>query len=323
MQRREFIIGAAATVASATPLVQAQGEWPARPIKLIVGYPPGGAADAVGREILPFLQKALGQPLVLDYRAGAGGAIAAEALSRSESDGYTLGMLDNGPLTVVPNLRKVSYDPVKNFTSIASVTAGGLLIVAKPGLPVNTVEELMAYAKKNPGKLSYASAGQGSLHHLAGELLKMQTNTFMVHVPYRGSSASLTDVAGGQIDVAVATVASSLGLARDGRIKVLATTSARRLAALPDVPSIHEKVVPGYNVIGWFGFFGPPNLPKPIVQKLGAAIKAYTKDKDAIRRTQALGGDLADGTAEELSEWVQKDMNRWGRIIKHASIRAE
>lgn len=323
MERRQFIATGAAAIGSMPLTARAQDAWPVKPIKVIVGYPVGGAADAISREILPFLQEKLGQPLVLDYRPGAGGAIAAEAVAHADPDGYTLGMLDNGPMSVVPHLRKVTYDPIKSFTSIASATSGGLLIIATSTLPINSLEELIAYAKKNPGRLSYASAGQGSLHQLAGELLKSQTNSFMVHVPYRGSAQALTDVARGQIDLAIASVAPSLGLIKEGRIKCLATTSARRLTALPNIPTVHEKAIPGYDVMGWFGFIGPVHLPRSISLKFELSMRTLSKDSLAIKRLQMLGADMADGTSEQLKAWIQKDLNRWGRLIKYAGIKAE
>jgi tripartite-type tricarboxylate transporter receptor subunit TctC len=324
MQRRQIITAAVSSVGCAIPgWVGAQAEWPTKPVKLIIGQTPGGASDVVGRDLIPYLQRAIGQPLVMDHRPGVGGSIAAEALAKADPDGYTLALFDSGPLTVASHMRKVSYDPLKSFTPIASVSSGGLALLANAKAPFNTTEELIAFARKSPGKLTYASSGIGSIHQLVAELFKSQTRTFIVHVPYRGASAALVDIAAGVVDIGFVSPAAALPLIKDGRVKALGFSTIKRGTSLPAVPSIHEKAIPGFDVTGWFGLLGPAQLPKPITLKLQLAVGRLVREREQIARVASQGGAVGEGTSEELSDWIQRDFNRWGRVIKYANIKAD
>lgn len=326
MKRRRFLShsGAAVIAALGAPgRLRAAPDWPVKPIKVIVGYPPGGSADLVARDLFPGVSKLLGQPMVVDYRPGAAGTLAADATAKTEADGYTLGLLDASPMTIGPHLRRVPFDPRTSFTPIASVSFGPMVLLAHPSLPVTDLDGLLALARSKPGKLSYASSGQGTAQHLCGELFKSMAGLFILHVPYRGTAPALNDVVAGQIELAIVTVGPALPFIRAGRVKALAVTTRRRSSVLPQVPTFDERGLRGFDIHNWVGLFGPAGLDRAIVSKMGAAVAGTVVTPEFVSRTAANSGEVGDGTAAQLRGWLESDFQRWGALIRDRKIIAE
>lgn len=307
----------------AAPALAQDTEWPTRPIRLVLGYTPGGAADSSARDLAPLLEKALGQPVVVDYKPGAGGAIGADAVAKAPADGYTIGLVDGGPLTISPHLRHVPYDPLKSFTPIGGVSRAPLVLLVHPAVQANNVAELINLAKRNPQGLSYSSSGPGTIHHLAGELFRSTTQAPMVHVPYKGAGPALNDLMAGQIPVSFATLAPAIPLVASGKVRAIAVTSSARSSAFPDVPSLAEQGVKGYEAIGWFGLLGPAGLPPAIVAKLNAALGKALADARVRERLRSLGSDPMPGSPADLSALISADYAKWGKVIRDGHIRIE
>lgn len=269
---------------------QAQQQWPTRPITVISPYPPGGTNDIVGRLFTDRMATKLGQPIVVENRPGAAGIVGSLAVSRATADGYTLLISNNGALVVQPLVsEQAKYDVLKNFTPIARLAVSYPYLGVNADLPVKTLAELVEYAKKMPGKLNFGSAGTGSFGQFCSEMLKLQSGIEMVHVPYRGSSAAVTDLAGGQIQVMFDPLV--LSQKDSGRVRVLAMTAPERSKRYPDIPTTKEAGFADLDPIGWFGFFGPPGLPKDIVQKFADAAAEVAKDPEIAQRLEAAGVD--------------------------------
>jgi tripartite-type tricarboxylate transporter receptor subunit TctC len=299
-------------------------EWPSKqPIKLIVGYPPGGSADALARELIPGLSKALGQTVLLDYKPGAGGAIGAEVVAKSSPDGYTIGLLDNGPLTVQGNFRKLPFDPLTSFTAITGVSKLPFVLLATPSLPAQTLDDIIKLALRKPGSLSYSSSGQGSMHHISGELFKNATKTHIVHIPYRGAAPALVDLVGGQVQLSFATVVPSLPFIQSGQVKAIAVTSNKRTSLLPNVPTLSELGLKDFDSQGWFAVFGPAKLPPEIANKITAAFKATLEDPVVLAKPSMRGSDLMIGTPEQLQSIVQSENRTIANLIKVQNIKAD
>lgn len=304
-------LGGAAVLALAGTGVRAQG-WPAKPIRVVLGYTPGGAADVTARELTVPLGRILGQPLVIDYKAGASGTIAAAEVARAAPDGYTLGLLDNAPLTIVPALRRVDYDPGTSFTPIAPVSLVPQVLVASPSAGIDTTRELIEAMRKAPGKLNYASGGTGSVGHLAMELLKSRTGTFALHVPYRGGAPAITALIAGDVQFAFLTPSATGSFIQSGKLKALGVSSRTRVASLPDVPTISESGVPDFEAPGWFALMGPAGMPEAITETLRQAVAQVLATPDMAARLAAIGQipaesshDLRHGIATELTTWKQ------------------
>ncbi len=307
----------------ALPSAMAQ-EWPARqPVKFIIGYPPGGSADALVRDLVPGLSKALGQTVVVDYRPGAGGAIGAEAVAKATPDGYTIGLLDNSPMTIQGNFRKLPFDPLTSFTPITGVSKLPFVLLVNPALPVNTLNDLIKMAKAKPGSMTYSTSGQGSMHHISGELFKNMTKTHIVHIPYRGAAPALVDLMGGQVQMSFATIVPSVPFVQSKQLRPLAVTSDRRTALLPDVPTLDELGLKGFNSQGWFAVFGPANLPPVITEKLVAAFKTMFEDPALLSRPSFRGSDLMMGTPAQLQAIVKSESESIARLVKAQGIRAD
>ncbi|KQW65357.1 MULTISPECIES: tripartite tricarboxylate transporter substrate binding protein [unclassified Methylibium] len=320
--RREVLayLGTGAAALAAPMAARAQS-WPSKPIKLVIGYSTGGSTDATARLVGRQLEQRLGQPMVFEYKPGAGASMGAEFVAKSVADGYTIGLTDTGPMAVVPHLRKLAYDPLKDFTPLSYVCATGLAVLVHPSVPANNIKELIALAKADPEKYNYASSGVGSVHHLAGELFKSQAGVKMAHVPYRGAGPALTDLVGGQIPVMFATIGPSLQMIAAGKVKALGVTSAKRSKALPDVPTVAEQGLAGYEAVLWFSMVGPANLPAPISARLQKELQASLVDPELIRELEKLGNDdIGPRTPQEVSALVKSEMEKWGRVIKDAHI---
>ncbi|QJR11932.1 hypothetical protein DSM104443_03015 [Usitatibacter rugosus] len=322
-QRRTVLHGLAAGAAALTLPGVARAAFPDKPVKMIIGYSTGGATDATGRLVGRYLEKGLGQPVVPDYKPGAGASLGADFVAKSTGDGYTIGLTDSGPMTIMPNLRKVGYDPLKDFTALSYVCATGLVVLVHPSVPANNIKDLIALAKAQPDKLNYASSGVGSVHHLAGELFKAQAGVKMTHVPYKGAAPALTDLIGGQVPVMFATIGPALQMIQAGKARALAVTSAKRSAPLPDVPTVAETI-PGYEAVLWFMMVGPASLPAPVAQRFEKDLKSALVDADLIKELEKLGNeDVGPRTPAQVNEMLKADLAKWGKVIREANITLE
>ncbi|MFZ0426351.1 MAG: tripartite tricarboxylate transporter substrate binding protein [Xanthobacteraceae bacterium] len=323
LPRRRFLELAAGTVAMPAVLRSARADtYPSRPIHLLVGFPPGGAADIIARLTGQMLSERLGQPFVVENRGSAGQQIAAEAVVNAPPDGYTLLLLAtpnviNGMLN--PNL---SFNFTRDLAPVGGVDLNPLILEVHPSLPVKTVPDLIAYAKAHPGEIDMASGGVGSSPHLAGELFKMQTGVNMLHVPYRGDAPAVTDLLGGQVQVMFDLILLSLPHIRSGELRGLAVTSAKRLATLPDLPPVAD-FVPGYQAFAWQGVAAPKNTPPEIVAKLNAEINAALADAKIAARITDLGGIPMPMSPAEFGGLIANEIEKWGKVIKFANIKAE
>lgn len=295
-------------------------EYPVRPIKLIVGFSPGGAADSVGRALAEGLSLRLGQTVVVENRAGANGNLAAEATARSPADGYTLYFPSVGHAVNVSLYKRLSYDPIKDFTPIGKVfTAPNLLVVTSKS-PFRSASELIAFAKANPKKLNFASSGQGTSVHLSAELFMRMANIEMVHIPYKGTGSAMPDLLTGVVDLSFPNLPSALPLVKSGQLRALGVTTAKRSAAASDIPSISEAALPGYEMSTWYGLVGPANLPPEIVQKLNAALQHVLQQPKFRERLLSQGADPAPGSAEDFGRFLVSEIDRWRSLIRAAGI---
>jgi tripartite-type tricarboxylate transporter receptor subunit TctC len=299
-------------------------EWPQRqPIKMLVGYPPGGSADALARDLLPGLSKALGQTVVIEYKPGAGGAIGAELTAKAVPDGYTIGLLDNGPLSVQGNFRKLPFDPLTSFTPITGISKLPFVLLMNPQVPAKDLSELVALIRKKPGAFAYSTSGQGSMHHISGELFKNKTKTHIVHIPYRGAAPALIDLAGGQVQLSFATIVPSVPFIQNNQVRAVAVTSATRSALLPNVPTLVELGLKDFDSQGWFAIFGPANLPPNITAKLVAAFKTTLEDPTLLAKPSLRGSELMIGTPEQLQSTLKNEASVIAKLIKDQNITAD
>jgi tripartite-type tricarboxylate transporter receptor subunit TctC len=312
---------ALALVAAATPVLAQT--YPSRPITLVVGYPPGATSDLLARTVGEPLGAALGQPVVVDNRAGAGGNVGAAYVARAPGDGYTLMVGTDAMMTSNIYLYKnAAFDPVKDFSPITNAGANIICLAVNAQLPVHSVADLIAYARANPGKLSFGSSGTASPHHLAGELLRQMTGIDVLHVPYKGGGAAANDLLGGHIGMAFLSLSSAVPLLSTGKIKILAVVEKTRYAAMPDIPTIGETV-PGFEMSSWLAFFAPAGLPDPLVKRLHDDIERILKT-DAVKEKLAnLGFAVAASTPAELAAAVKTGLELRGQLMKSAGIQPE
>jgi tripartite-type tricarboxylate transporter receptor subunit TctC len=309
-------------LAFAATAVQAQ-DYPNRPINLISAQAPGGASETLGRLVGERLQAALGQPVIIDSRPGAGGNVGAAAAARATPDGYTLMIGTDAMMTSNVHLFKnMAFDPVKDFAPITNAGANIIVLASSTQLPVNSVAELVAYAKANPGKVQFGSSGIASPHHLAGELLKQKTGIDIIHVPYRGGALSANDVAGGHIGTAFLSYSAAAPLLSGGRIKVLAVVEKTRYAAIPNVPTIAETV-PGFEMSSWLGFFAPHGTPDAIVKKLNGEMVRILNEPPVKEKLATLGLAVVASTPGELAATVRDGIAVRGQLVKAANIQPE
>ena len=295
-----------------------------KPIKLLVGFAPGGTADIIARVVAEKMTTSIGQPVVVENRPGAIGRITADAVKAAAPDGTTIMVMPIGPMAVVPHVYKdISYDPIKDFTPIALGATFQFAIAAGPASGAKTWAEFVTWAKANPSKAGYATSGAGSLPHFFGVLLGRGIGVEMIHVPYKGSAAYLNDLLGGQVPAAIDAIADLSELHRAGKVKVLASSGAARSTALPDVPTFNELGVTGVEAMGWFGFFAPAKTPKPIVDALNAAINGALKSPDVAEKLSKLGMDPATGTPEQFAKVLADDYAKWGPIVKASGFKPE
>jgi len=290
--------------------------WPSRPLRLVIPFAPGGGADIAGRVIGQELSDVLKQPVIIENRAGAGGTIAPNNVAKSPPDGYSLVLGHLGGIAIAPHLYKdLSFDPINDLSPVTLVVNGLSVLVVNPDLPVKTVGELMAYAKANPNQLSFGSAGSGTDTHLAGELFKSMTGTSMVHVPYRGGAPALVDLLAGRVQLAFASVATTISAIQTGKLRAIAMTGKNRFEGLPGVPTIAESGVPGYEINNWYGIFVPANTPQDIIQRLNAETIKILKKPDVHAKLIAAGLEPIWSTPKEFSDYVRAETDKWRKIV--------
>ncbi len=296
--------------------------YPDRPVRLVVGFPPGGAADILGRVAAQQLTDALGQQFVVDNRGGAGGLIATELAAKSTPDGYTL-LFTSIPHVINPHLyRKVTYDAVRDFAPAALFVTVPLMLAVNPSLPVKNVRDLIAYAKARPGKVNYASGGSGSSSHLAMELFKTMAGVDLNHIPYKGTGPLITDLIAGQVSITIASAVPLIPQVKAGKLRGLATTGAKRSSAVPDLPTIGETV-PGYDVTNWFGILAPAGTPRAIVTRINATLDKALQQPHVRELLLARGADPGGGAPDDFARIIKSDFAKWAKVVKASGARVD
>ncbi len=302
----------------------ASAEYPDRPIKLVVPFPAGGGADNLARMIMPRVAQVLGVAIIIDNKPGAGGNVGAEIVARAAPDGYTLLYGTNGTHaineTLYGNLR---FDPVADFAPVSRMTLIAAMLIVNPEVPANSVGELIRYAKANPGKLNFASAGNGTTSHLAGELFKTMAGIDIVHVPYRGGAAAATDLMAGQVQMMIDVMPNAYPLAKGGKVRGLAVSTARRFPGAPELPTIAESGVPGFDVSAWDGIFAPAGTPPAVIDRLNAAIRQALEENDLRETLIAHGAVAVGGTPEDLARHVVAEKAKWAKIIRASGAKVD
>ena len=314
-------VGLAATT-SALAQGKAGGEYPSRPIKLVVPYPPGGGADTLARLVSRGMADKLGTPVVIENKPGGNTAIASEYVANQPADGYTLLYVATA-FVINPSLYKLRYSTENDFAPVAMVAQIPLIIVTNKQSPIHSVKELIAAARQSPGQISYATYGTGSPVHLAAELFQVMTDTKLLHVPYKGSAPGLTDLMGGQVQLAFGSIEPSLLLIRGDKLRPLAVTTAKRIAAAPDVPTVAEAGVPGFEAIGWNGIVAPAKTPPAIIAKLNGVINAVVQEPEMVKTLGHQGVELDVKTPTEMRAMIHSEIIKWDKLVKQADVKAD
>lgn len=299
-----------------------QENWPTRPIKIVVPFSPGGGGDAVVRVLTDKLAERLGQPVIIDNRPGASGYIGAQLVATAAPDGYTILMGFDGSMVAAPNLIKAPFDPIRDFAPVTKLCDATLVLAAHSSLPVKSLQELVTYSKEK-GELGFGSSGPATTTHLAGELLALRSGAKLRHVPYKGGGQAVADVAGGQIPLIYTVIPTVAGFLKDGKLRAIAVSSAHRSPSLPDVPTMMESGLPGFEVSSWYGLFAPARTPKPILDRLQREV-AYVLAMPEIRERYLRGGFEPVGSKpEEFAPQVKSDLARWNKVVKEANLRVD
>ncbi|UAN05049.1 Bug family tripartite tricarboxylate transporter substrate binding protein [Achromobacter mucicolens] len=301
----------------------AQAAWPARPITMVVPFPPGGPTDLVARVLAKQLTDQLGQTVVVENKGGANGNIGMQYAAAAKPDGYTV-LYNTSSIALSPNLyRSLAFDPVKDFAPVSSTAVIPLVLLVHPSVPADTASAFVDYARKHPGKLSYGSAGAGNVTHLGALLLLKSLNIDAVHVPYRGSAPAMTDLVGGQVQVMTNTLNDSLGFIREGKLRALAVTSETRSDQLPKVPTVAETVAPGFGMGAWQGVVVPAGTPAPIIDKLNAEILRALKSPEMQKQLKVQGAQALGSTPQEYAAYIKSEIARWGEVVKAANVKLD
>ena len=299
---------------------QTKDAYPTKPIRLIVGFSPGGSADSVGRALAEGLSTRLGQPVIVENKAGANGNIAAELVARSAPDGYTLYFPSIGHAVNVSLYKNLSYDPINDFTAIGSVFSAPNMLVVNAKSPYNTVSEVITAAKANPGRLTFASSGSGTSVHLSAVLFEKMAKIDMIHVPYKGTGSAMPDVISGQVDMSFPNLPSAVPQVKASNLKALGVTTAKRSAAAPGVPTIAESGLPGYDMATWYGLVAPANLPVNIRNRLNKELQGILADPNFRDKLIAQGADPMPGTPEQFAAFIKSEIDRWRKLIAQSQI---
>ena len=320
---KRFALVLAALALCGAHAAQAQ-TWPSRTIRLIVPFPPGGGNDVIARAVAQKLGERLGQQVVVDNRAGANGIVGLQALMQSAPDGHTIAVGAAGPLAVNPALYdKLPYDPLKDFAPITNMVNFPLLLVTHPSVPAKTTRELVALAKAKPGTLYYSSPGSGNSGHLAGELFNSVAGVKTVHVPYKGQGPALADLLAGQVQMLYSSIPSVLPHVKQGQLNAIAVGSAKRVPSLPDIPTIAESGVPGYEAYSWVGMVAPAGTPKDVIARLNREIVDILKQKDVAEKLNAQGALPVGDTPEQFAAYIKAEMEKWGAVVRAANIKVD
>ena len=308
---------------AASAFTAAAQDYPVRPVRTIVAYPPGGSTDIIARIIGQKLTDRFGQTVIVDNRAGAAGMIGAELVARATPDGYTL-MVADTPFVVNPFVfAKVPYDPVRDFTPIQLVGSSPLILVVTASSPAKTLQEFITLAKAQPGKITIASAGTGASSHVVAELFKIRAGVNLTHVPFKGLGPALTDVTGGQVDAIFSSIPAALQLVKSGKLRALGICTKKRMGAVSDIPTIEEGGVPDFEAAIWYGYQGPAGIPKPVVDKLAAEIARATELPDVKERFTGMGLEVTLLGPDAFRQYIAKELKKWGDVVKAAGIKAE
>jgi tripartite-type tricarboxylate transporter receptor subunit TctC len=320
--RRLFLATATGLLLALTPTLAVAQDYPTRPVRLIIPFPPGGSNDVVGRMIATKLTDQLGKQVVVDNRAGAGGVVGTEIASKAAPDGYTLLVISIAH-AVNPWLYKLPYDPIKDFTPIGIMASGPNVMVVHPDLPVKSVKELITLAKSKPGDIQYASAGVGSFQHLGGELFKLEAGVDLLHVPFKGGGPAMIDVIGGHTKVMFSSLVQTTPHIKSGKLRALGTGGAKRSPILPDVPTIDEAGVPGYLGVNWWGIIAPAGTPQAVIDRVSKALNAVQDNPDVQAQFTNEGAEIVKMSSAEFGAFMVKEMNKWERVVKQGGIKAE
>ena len=305
-------------------IAQPATQYPVKPVRLVIPYPPGGGNDIMGRAVAERFGERLGQQVVVDNRGGASTIIGAETVAKAPKDGYTLLMAPNTTLAIIPNMKaSLPYDPIRDFEPISLVSASPYLLVVNPAFPPTTVKELIALAKAKPGQINYATPGYGTSNHLAAELFKSMVGIDLVHVPYKGTAQAVTDVLGGHIPVMFAATASVRQHVAQGRLRALGISTAKRNPAVPEIPTLIEGGVAGFDARSWVGLVAPRGTPKPVIDKLYATIVVVIRDNELRQKLTAQGFDPEVSTSEEFAAHIRSELARYGKVIRAAKLTME
>jgi tripartite-type tricarboxylate transporter receptor subunit TctC len=319
--RRAFVAGSAAALAARSSAFA--DDYPSKPITLIIPFPPGGSTTIVIRSVSDKLAEALNAQIVIDNRGGAGGTVGTKVLARSEPDGYTIGLGYTGTLAIGPNIyQNVGYDPRKDFSSIGCIASAPNTMVVHPSFPAKNVQEFITYAKANPGKVSFGSAGIGTVSHVCGEYFATATGIKLVHIPYKGTGPALADLIGGHIPVAFAPIPATYENAKSGNMRMLAVTSLNRSTLAPEVPTIAEQGVPGFEAVLRYALVGPAGIPRPIVEKLNKALNTALAGDEVRKRLAVEGAEPVPGTPEEYAADLDKEERLWAKVVKESGATA-
>ena len=314
------VIALLATLPASLPAA----DWkPTKPVRFIVGFPPGGATDLVARILQPKLNESLGEQTVVDNRPGANGILSLQMLKNAEPDGHTVAMGHFGGLVISPAIQKVPYDPLKDFTYVTMLVSLQNIVIVHPSVPVKTLPEFIAHAKSQQGRLNYASSGVGSPGHLSGVLLSSLAKVPMTHIPYKGGGPAMTDLIAGHVPAFIAVISTAVPQVKSGKVRAIAVTGAKRSSALPDVPTVAEAGVKGYTATNWYGLLAPAKTPPSVVARLNRDFVAALKAPDVVRQLSERGIDSAPSSAAEYLEFARSEQKRWLPVIKEANIKAE
>jgi tripartite-type tricarboxylate transporter receptor subunit TctC len=317
-----FFLAAVALWLAAGPAF-AQAVWPTRPVRIVVPFAAGGPADNYARFLSLRLQESLGQSFVVDNKPGGGSVIGTDLVAKAPADGYTLLLMSNTHTVNETLLPGKPFMLARDFTGVAPINYSDLVLVAHPSVPASSVRDLLALAKAKPGKINYASSGPGTPYHMAGELFKSMSGTYLVHIPYRGSSGARTDVMGGQVDLMFDAVTTMAEVVKSGKVKALATTGLQRSSVMPDVPTVHESGVPNYEATIWLGLMAPKGTPRAVVERLNEAVSRIAGQADVRQQWNRQGATPMVMTPSAFDKYIQDDIAKWARVIKSANIKAE